>query len=329
MKRLYFTILLLLCRLCSFAQSDSVLLDTTYISSYAKQLTARFYYSQKYSSIAIDETGGKPALRYRPNTTNNLGIGATYRWFTLNLAYGFGFLNPNDSRGKTSYLDLQCHIYGRMLLIDLWGQNYKGYYLRGYEDTPYYIRPDITLYEYGLFGQYIFNGQKYSHKAAFVQNEWQKKSSGSWLAGAQVYYSLLKADSSLNVYEMRQSKSKISNIQIGPTAGYAYTLVMKKHFFVTASLSLGADIGYNSISDANTLRYKWTFSPTLFSRLSLGYNSDKWAINAMIVNDGIRLGSFEEVKLGLNSGNYRLTLTHRFEIHPKISGKFWKKIFPE
>ena len=80
--------------------------DTTYYESFfGKKITGRVYFSQKYQALEVkrkDETS--PRLRYTPNTNLNMGIGATYRAFTLNLAYGFGFLNRGEEqKGKTKY----------------------------------------------------------------------------------------------------------------------------------------------------------------------------------------------------------------------------------
>src|SRR6187399_3652744 len=89
--------------------------DTTYYQSFmGKKITGRYYFSQKYTALEIGRNNKtSPRLRYTPNTNLNMGIGATYRSFTLNLAYGFGFLNPERGKGETKYLDLQFHTYTR------------------------------------------------------------------------------------------------------------------------------------------------------------------------------------------------------------------------
>src|SRR5690606_14649801 len=87
--------------------------DSSYYVSYENQLTGRLYFSKKYTSFRYFDTEEDIALRYFPNTTLNMGVGATYKWATLNLGFGFGFLNPDNGRGDTRYLDLQGHFYGR------------------------------------------------------------------------------------------------------------------------------------------------------------------------------------------------------------------------
>ncbi|HMT29810.1 MAG TPA: DUF4421 family protein, partial [Bacteroidia bacterium] len=175
--------------------------DTSYYESYTSQITGRFYFSQKYTSLIIDHENDQLDLKYRPNTTLNMGVGASYDWFTLNLAYGFGFLNQDEEKGKTNYLDLQAHLYGQKLNLDLFGEFYKGFYLsqkgKAVNDDSYYQRPDLKVTELGASVQYIFNDEKISFKAASIQTQRQKKSAGSLLIGAELYFGIVKSDSSI------------------------------------------------------------------------------------------------------------------------------------
>ena len=65
--------------------------DTTFYEVYPGKVTTRFYFSQKYTTFTAQAPGGTEDLKFRPNTTLNMGVGATYHNFSLNLAYGFGF----------------------------------------------------------------------------------------------------------------------------------------------------------------------------------------------------------------------------------------------
>ncbi len=86
----------------AFAQTDSSKkFNRAYYESYTDLITSRVFFSQKYSAFRIRASERGKDLEYRPNTTLNFGVGATYGWFTLNLAYGFDFLNREDrSKGK-------------------------------------------------------------------------------------------------------------------------------------------------------------------------------------------------------------------------------------
>src|SRR5688500_7023859 len=67
--------------------------DSTYILSYDTMLTARIFLSQKYLSLHINDKGDAPILKFYPNSKLNLGIGASYGWFTFNVSAGVNFLN--------------------------------------------------------------------------------------------------------------------------------------------------------------------------------------------------------------------------------------------
>ena len=299
--------------------------DTSYYISYHSQVTGRVYLSRKATSLTIQNVGHHQDLNYKPNSTLNLGIGATYKWVTINLAYGFAFLNflnPKHELGKTKYLDLQCHLYGRKIIIDGFGQFYKGFYLApkgtATTDNTYYLREDMRVNQIGLSMQYVVNNRKFSYRASFLQNEWQKKSSGAILIGFESYIGNVIGDSSIvpqrfdsitahkNIREFRYYKT-------GPNVGCAYTLVYKKHFFVTGSVAGSLGVGNNTIVSDEGRSQNFGVSSSLFLRAFAGYNSEKWAISVIYTsnNVGVNPGDLS-TRISLNTSNIRLNLVYRF-----------------
>lgn len=259
-------------------------------------------------------------LTYRPNTTLNMGVGATYNSFTLNLAYGFGFLNPDRGQGKTRYLDLQFHNYGRKIVLDVFGQFYKGFYLSPQEgltvSNGYYVRPDLRVNELGTSVQYVLNNRKFSYRASFFQNEWQKKSSGTFLIGLELYGGWVNADSTIVPSALSEETAltnprKFSFFEFGPNAGYAYTMVFDKHFFLTASGSVSIDYGVNTMRNDHGSNQSVGFSPNTFLRFFGGYNSSTWAISAVYISNGVRSNTNNAQQIVLNTGNIRLNFVYR------------------
>src|ERR1700734_703061 len=80
--------------------------DTTYYHSYRDDITARTFFSRKYTELILNSPGKIPEMFYKPNTTLNVGIGATFHFLTLNLGVGINSFNPDEEKGKTHYLDL-------------------------------------------------------------------------------------------------------------------------------------------------------------------------------------------------------------------------------
>ena len=305
--------------------------DTTYYESFmGKKITGRLYLSQKYTALEIkrnNETTSR--LRYTPNTNLNMGIGATYRSFTLNLAYGFGFLNRGEEqKGKTKYWENQGHMYGRKWGYDVYAQFYKGYYLypKGVgspDPNSYYSRPDIKFNLFGFAPFRILNDKKFSYRAAFVQNEWQKRSAGSFLLGAEIYYGIVNADSALVPGSMamlykQQGIHKIQFFEIGPGAGYAHTLVLLHHFFITGSLQANMNLGWVRETSRSGSEDCFSFTPNFYYRAVAGYNSRSWNINVSWVSNrmSIRGASSADGYIG-RVGIVRATLAKQFQPGPK------------
>ncbi len=295
--------------------------DTTYIAAYEHKVTGRFYFSQKYTAFTFADQQDDIRLRYLPNTSLNMGVGATYKFATINLAYGFGFLNPDSEKGKTKYLDLQAHLYGKKWLIDVLGQFYNGFYL-GNKDVRdvngnYYVRPDIKVREYGATAQYIVNHKHFSYRAGFLQNEWQKKSAGSLLLGLQILIGKGSADSTLVPYLIApatdDSGRDISFFELGPSVGYVYTVVIKKNFFIMASASGTLSFGTNTFQ-TSTETTSTGFFPNLDFKAFAGYNSKLNAISLTFTNSTANFSSDEkDSKFLLSTGNLRLNFVHRFD----------------
>ena len=297
--------------------------DSTYYTSYAKKLTCRFYFSQKYTTFSFRNIENGVTLNYKPNTTLNMGVGATYKWATLNLAYGFGFLNSNSDKGETQYLDLQWHVFARKFTIDMLGQFYKGFYLDNEKVTKalghYYTRPDLAIYEIGVSSQYILNHRRFTYRAAYFQSEWQKKSAGTFLLGAEFYVGQAQADSTIVPKRVNESAAdtkiqQMNFMELGPNLGYAYSLVIRHHFFVTASASTSYTYGINSVRNINGGQTSTGFGPNTQLKLFAGYNSATWAVSVTYVNSKVvtdSKGSNRSTEI--NTGNIRANLVYRFK----------------
>ena len=154
--------------------------------------------------------------------------------------------------------------------MDLYLQYYKGYYvanpMKVIPDWPsrdtFPKRPDISVFNVGYNFQYIFNHERYSYKAAFIQNEWQKKSAGSFTAGFNAFYVINSADSSIIPGEVNPEDlfyglqyKRSDAINVGIHGGYYYTLVISQHFFISAGLSVGPSFGYSWLNNNDPKRY--------------------------------------------------------------------------
>ncbi len=306
--------------------------DTGYIKDYYRnRLIIRAFESTKFNNFKYSDH--KSELLFKPNKHNNFGLGFTYKFISLNL----GFYIPNlgrsiDVYGKTRQVDLQTHFCVRNILVDFYGQSYRGYYLANTDavvsnhNDEILNRPDIRTNNISLVCQYLFNGKHFSYNAVFLQNELQKKSAGSFLVGGGIYHTSLSADSSVipanvsytnffNDYQFKNSK----NTSIGVNGGYAYTFVIKKHFFITGYLSGGGGINYAKLADDHDTRDRVGLLLSHTERLAAGYNSDKYFAGAIYIRQFTKTnatlpGCWEDV----NSGNFRIVVAKRLRMKREL-----------
>jgi hypothetical protein len=260
---------------------------------------------------------------YKPNNLVEFGVGATWKFLSVDFGYGLN-LSRNEEKGNTDYFDFQFHYYGRRLMFDIFLQNYTGFYLWDIETEKIHgIRPDLSVFQVGFLGEYLFNGKKFSSSAAFNQEEWQKKSAGSLLLGIGAYYSKISADSSFVLNSEIKDRQTSRGFQFGPSIGYAYTWVMKENFFVTVSMSIGVHVGFGTING----KRKTEVFPTVYPRLSAGYNGDKWALSLSFQNNSIYTSNPEAAEMNLDIAEFKLVYSRRFSFYPEIKNKTLKRLF--
>ncbi|RPA70480.1 DUF4421 domain-containing protein [Cyclobacteriaceae bacterium YHN15] len=299
--------------------------DTTYYVNYRKVLTTRVYVSRKYTSLLIREKNDGSRIALEPNSTLNLGVGATYNDFTLNLAYGFGFMNNNRDQVDTRYLDLQAHIYPKNWVIDLFGQFYTGFFLRNYtgplpDIPPELAFPDMEVRKFGANVQYLLNGEKLSLKAAFLQSAWQKKSAGSIVAGMEFYFGNANDDDNIlaEIIPDPLAFNRLNFFEFGPNIGYVHTIVIAKHFFITGMVSGNIGLGNTTISSDSQREGRWGLNPNYFLRGFMGYNGPLWSINANYVHNNVRIEQARNYMMDFQTGNYRINFVYRFAVGPKL-----------
>jgi hypothetical protein len=307
-------------------------IDTNYIESYYNDLVLRAFTSTKYTETGLNDSKLQQSLVYHPNDRTNLGFGINYRWLGLNLGFNLGFINHDDDiYGETKYVDLQTQFYLRKFVIDFYWQYYSGFYLENtrdvFENWPddgsYYIRSDIASFITGASVQYIFNHRKFSYRAAYLQNERQLKSAGSWTLGGAAYFSGSYGDSSFipsnikypEIFDGKHFNAS-TGINLGFNGGYGHNFVIKSKFFFTVSLVAGLALGASSIHLVDQLENTdsgLTADFTATSRVALGYNNRRFFAGLAFVNLFIRSNSpLEKMWHIYNSGKIRFNIAYRF-----------------
>ena len=175
--------------------------DTVYLADYTPLLTSRLYLLFQNASLLINPDPDKISkIVYHPNVSLRLGIGGNWRWFGLGLSIVNPFYTTDEGKyGKTSTIDMRITAFGRKIAGELFVQRYKGFYISypNRADGTHYILPDMRTFSLGLAGYWILNARRFSIRAAFIQNERQKKSAGSLIFRPSFLYYQISSDNGI------------------------------------------------------------------------------------------------------------------------------------
>ncbi len=225
-------------------------------------------------------------LTFSPNITNHAGLG----FYVFEIGFQFIVAIPPSQKsikefGESNSLDLQANVIGNNWEIDAFHENYKGYFV---EDTrnpipggvPKLQRRDIETINSGITGAYFFNKRRFSIRATYNFYERQKKSAGSPMLLANFTEFTLRSDSALyrstqfNANDIGDFKDiDYRTFSIAP--GYGYNLVLR-NFFVSASLSIGANFQFFNYRLGVDKDYSLAVAPYFNGRTTIGFNSDRF-----------------------------------------------------
>ena len=321
-----------------FDESTKIKYDTNYIKVYKDELTSRVFLSRKQNGISISEKLVKPGLKYKTNDNLLLGLGYTYSFLNINLAMKMPFINTDDDvYGESKYLDLSIQTNFRSFMIDLYLQWNRGYYLSNQDDfqpvhiqgTPLPIRANMRTTLVGASVQYLFNSKRYSYKASFLQNEFQKRSAGTPIAGVEAYWMLAMADTALSpytdmgfVYVSENPYNQADLYNFGVNGGYAYTFVWNELLYVSLASTFGLAGGYHMIRntwDYSTCCDGFSVGVTNNTKLSIGFNNNKYYVGVSYVRYSVsQLVGNDGDWMTYWSGNIRFNVVKRFNLKRTI-----------
>ncbi len=303
--------------------------DTTYIQSFPDQVTGRIYLGEKVSAFNINDRNINRMLQYRPNNTLGIGLGVTIRGVGLNFSTRLPFHDPKiDKYGRTRRYDLQLHRYRGKWALDGYAQRYKGFHLNSTDDvdsvggtTAYPYLPGLTTLNLGLSGMYVFNGNRFTMRAAVNQQDWQIRSAGSFMAGAAFFARYIFNDESIlpEYYKYPQMLDgngvrHISNYGLTIKGGYGFNYVFHKHYFVGAAADVGAGPGYTVVRNTDgTEQTGWGLNYAANLRLSTGYNADKWYGGVYVILHAERYDlPYADGSVDNALGIFRIVVARRF-----------------
>jgi len=297
--------------------------DTSYYKSFRGSVIPRVFLSRNYSQLHFKPGGGLPEMHYHANTPLNFGVGIAYRYFSFSISEGLGFLQSEGRKGHTKSFDLQTHVYRRKWTFDALAQFYEGYYLSqpklGPDDSrPYYLRPDMRLRMVGVTAYRILNDRRFSYGSGLGQGGLQQRSAGSFLLGGNAFYTAINADSSLAPRKVDSNYNeagmrKLHLVVLGVGAGYAYTFVYQKHWFLLGSANVNYNVNFSREIGDGIRKARVGVSPNYIFRAGAGYNTPKWGVSFLWFTGGINTeGGYSHYNYSMQTGSYRLIFVRRF-----------------
>lgn len=298
--------------------------DTAYYSTFPKNVVAvRLFVSQSYSTLYFRSEDAKD-IGYQANDKLQLGAGFSKGDVSLAAAVGVADIH-NKEQGKTTTFNLALRFFPHGWAVDVVTSINKGYHLNREDAFPvnsssYYYRPDVHLSFFGLDAFKVANARKFSFRSAIGQSEWQKKSAGTLLYGAAASYGWMKGDSALvpaqyqNTYK-QAGITQIDFFHIGPGIGYAYNVVIAKHFFIMASLIGTLNVNVTTEHKDASSGTSTTVLPGAIYKTAFGYNSNNWSVAADLAGNALLIkGELKEGGYILPMGIYRLVIAKKFGV---------------
>jgi hypothetical protein len=314
------------------------------ILSYDGVLSVHPLFNYKFNNFSlIDRNSNGLSVDYAPNGNVKFGGGFFYDWLGFALTFQLpSSSNSIEQRGETSSFDTQINLYSKMFTLDLFQQNYKGFYIANYQNlgTIYDAssniapqRPDIRTRNLGFNFSYFFNSDKYSARAAYMLNEKQMRNGGSFIAGAHTTLARVIGDSAILSRDLQDTLgtelpvTSITSTSLSLTGGYAYTLKILKNFYFNISLQLGPMYSFSSLetNEGNIDEELDNWGLKAIFRSALGYNTKKFYGAIVFLNDSYNL-KYGDLGYDYSLGSIRFFVGYRIPFDFDLT-LFKRKIF--
>lgn len=310
--------------------------DTAYIKTYRQDLTVSAVSSYRLASVAIADTLGHE-VTYWTNNATLYGAALDFKWLSVEATFSVPALDAADpALGPTRSRSVAAGYTGRRLWIRGFWNRSEGFYpeqprvlvedWKEGDANPH--RKDLEAETWmGSLNYALSRKRRFSQVAAITQMERQKRSTGTWVAGASFWLTRLSMDSTLVpvtgplAFAPEARIVKARRILVGASIGYTHTFMFLRKGFLHLSLLTGAassDQIRQLQGDAARPAEKGLSSLTEF-KCGLGFNGDRWytaITSAFYFNTD---ADDQAVTLGSTYGAVRWALGLRFG-RPDIKG---------
>jgi len=179
-----------------------------------------------YGKYAGESMRGK----LKSDDMRTIGVEVGYSGLSL----GFS-INPTSNSKKYKDEEVTMNYYDNHFGFDVEYQHIKSFH--GYQNSWGERWPvekgDMKMNNLRINGYYVFNGKKFSYPAAFNYTYLQKRSAGSWLAGATFQNTKLRTTPDTDDPDPYNARLHSTFVAIG--GGYAYNWVFHRNWLLHVS----------------------------------------------------------------------------------------------
>ncbi|WP_426483476.1 DUF4421 family protein [Flavobacterium sp. 2] len=278
-----------------FAQNDT--LQNPYFKSYNDKITASVYYLDTSNSFQItsDNQDPKIYLDLIPNRKEQIGFSLNYKIIDITIGFAPKFLGGNTGDSHSKNFNFNTRFYYKKWMQSLTFINQKGFYVS--DDNFTAQMPNMRSTKIGGSTSYVFN-DKFSFKALVNQNEWQTKSSGSFIPNFSFYYTNID----LNTPDTTPGDIYVFTL----TPSYFYNFVISDRVLIGAGIGLGA--GINDVDGDTSALYQADLN------LKLAYNQDRFFAFASL--NAVTFDQDEKVDPRLNDNIVTLKISAGYRFDP-------------
>ena len=254
---------------------------------------------------------GIKRVKYRNNFQTVLGLGGSYKWFSLRLAFSLpGSMRSVKDYGNTEQLNLGTDFSIKNVYFDIDLRRYKGYAIQKayfWDNTlsssePNDIRADLMAASFSIHSWY-FRNKDFKIQALKGRTGNYHKEVHTWYIknGLNIFGissdSISVIPSQLQFANDSKTASKgFTAIDIGIIPGYAYVNRIKNWQF-SGLIGLGAVAQLNFHEVNGQLRDALWLAPRYDIKFIGGYNVDKYFL--MLITD------FDNKSIKINNLKYR------------------------
>lgn len=232
---------------------------------------------------------------YEQNGTNKFGAGIDHSWWGFYLSLEDTGAELDESLyGTTDYFDFQLHTYLGHWGVDLYWQDFKGYYSSSPSVTSGnpLLRPDLETEFIGANIFYVIHPDEMSLVATGTGTAMQTESGGSWmyyLGGAR---QRILSDAVIAPAGFENEYGRIGNMQnasfytfvVGGGYGYNFVLGGPWYFHISAQGGLGPQRQVYATRDFGDFdTWMAVFKGT--SRAAIGFSGEDWFGAVTFVGD--------------------------------------------